>query len=47
MSMTAPRPLLGVFRTDFVLFTIGAVTLAVTGHPTLVRTIEPMTGRGS
>jgi hypothetical protein len=47
MSMTTPRPLLGVFRTDFVLLTVQAVTQTLTGHPNFPGKTEPMTGRES
>ena len=47
MSMTAPGRLLEEFRTDFMLFTIRAVTLTLTGHPIFPGKTEPMTGRES
>ena len=45
MSMTAPGRLVGEFRTDFVLFTIRAVTQTLTGYPIFLGKTEPMTGR--
>lgn len=47
MSMTTPRPLVGRFRTDFVLLTVQAVTQTLTGHPNFRWETEPMTGRES
>ena len=45
MSMTAPRRLVGGFRTGFVLFTKQAVTQTITGHPIFVGKTEQLTGR--
>jgi len=45
MSVTRPRRLVGVFRTDFVLFTMRAVTPTLIGHPIFLENTEPMTGR--
>ena len=45
MSMTAPGRLVEGFRTNFVLFTMRAVTLTLTGHPIFLGKTEPMTGR--
>jgi len=47
MSVTGPGRLDERFRADFVLFTIRAVTLTLTGHSILLRKTEPMAGRRS
>lgn len=45
MSVTGPRPLVGVFRTDLVLLTVRAVTQGFTGHPIFLGKTVLMTGR--
>lgn len=45
MYVTAPRRLAGEFRTDFVLFTMPAVTHQLIGHSIFLEMTEPMTGR--